>query len=158
MFGAAHGALTVGYDPALSAGVSSPVSANQQFDYTSAIDPALESASAPTTAAASYPITTRYVKLPRWPSKGKCRVQAHTHPARPTLRTLEVTPRPCVSPSVASLAEVAANTISPAKRTINNLLALGGAAPPPSTADITQSPSMLDEIKHLYYSIYAPWS
>ena len=34
MLGAAYGVSTMSYDPALPAGVSSPVSANQQFDYT----------------------------------------------------------------------------------------------------------------------------
>ncbi|KAF4634345.1 hypothetical protein G7Y89_g3765 [Cudoniella acicularis] len=46
MLGAAYGAPTMSYDPALSAGVSSPGSATQQFDYTSMIDPALDSATA----------------------------------------------------------------------------------------------------------------
>jgi hypothetical protein len=63
---------------------------------------------------------------------------------------------PFVSPSVASLAEVAANRISLVKRTINNLLALGGVAPSLSITDIIQLPLMLDEIKYLYYSIYVP--
>lgn len=59
-------------------------------------------------------------------------MQAHTHLAHPTLRILE--------------------------RTISDLLALGGIAPPPlpATADVTQQPAVLDEAKHLYFSIYAP--
>lgn len=44
----------MGYvEPALSAGVSSPGSATQQFDYASAIDPALEAAAAPVAPAAA---------------------------------------------------------------------------------------------------------
>lgn len=50
---------SIGYEQALSAGVSSPGSNGQQFDYASAIDPALEAAapSAATSAimTASYP-------------------------------------------------------------------------------------------------------
>jgi hypothetical protein len=46
MLGAAYGAPTISYGLALSAGISSPGLATQQFDYTSAIDPALESATA----------------------------------------------------------------------------------------------------------------
>ncbi|KAH6663867.1 hypothetical protein B0J14DRAFT_494267 [Halenospora varia] len=85
------------YEASLSTGVSSPGSASQQFDYTSAIDPALEAAAPP--AAGHY--------------------------------------------------------TTPAKRTVNELLALGGVAPPPSNG-ITQIPNALDETKHLFYSIYAP--
>jgi hypothetical protein len=46
MLGPAYSALTMGHDPALSAGVSSPGQATQKFEYTSVIDPALESATA----------------------------------------------------------------------------------------------------------------
>jgi len=42
------------------------------------------------------------------------------------------------------------------KRTLNDLLALGGAPPPPPAIDINTQPQQLDEVKHLYYSIYAP--
>jgi hypothetical protein len=101
MLAGGYGApANMSYDPALSAGVSSPGSA-QQFDYASAIDPALEAA-APPNAGNSY------------------------------------------------------QTSAPAKRTIEQLLAIGGPAPPRATADVTSSPQMIDEIKHLYYSIYAP--
>ncbi|PMD64100.1 uncharacterized protein K444DRAFT_492794, partial [Hyaloscypha bicolor E] len=105
MLAGGYGApANMAYDPALSAGVSSPGSASQQFDYTSAIDPALEAVAPPTSAAsgASYQTTT------------------------------------------------------PAKRTVNDLLALGGPVPPRSTTDTATNPTMLDEVKHLYYSIYAP--
>jgi hypothetical protein len=61
---------------------------------------------------------------------------------------------PFVSPSVASLVEVAANKISLVKRIINNLLALGSVTPSLSITDIIQLSLMLDEIKYFYYSIY----
>ncbi len=44
----------MGYEPALSAGVSSPGSSNQQFDYASAIDPALETVAPPTSTATQF--------------------------------------------------------------------------------------------------------
>jgi len=96
-----YGPASMPYDPALSAGAST--SAGQHFDYSSAIDPALEAA-APPPAAANF------------------------H-----------------------------NTI-PAKRSINDLLAIGGAPSPadPTPTDVSQSPNTLEEAKHLYYSIYAP--
>lgn len=43
-----------------------------------------------------------------------------------------------------------------AKRTVDQLLAMYGAPPPRAKADVTSLPSMIEEIKHLYYSIYAP--
>ncbi|KAI6709023.1 hypothetical protein JHW43_008442 [Diplocarpon mali] len=93
------------YDPALSAGVGSPGSGSNQYDYASAIDPSLSEAAAP-----------------------------------PVLNTIVSTYQ----------------TTSPAKRTVNELLDQGGLAPPRVVQDITASPPMIDEIKHLYYSIYAP--
>jgi len=48
--------------------------------------------------------------------------------------------------------------VSLAKRSVADLLAQGGDPPTslPSTADVEQDPSIIDEAKHLYYSIYAP--
>jgi hypothetical protein len=46
MLRAAYSVPKVSYDLALSAGAHSPGPATRQFDYTSAIDPALESATA----------------------------------------------------------------------------------------------------------------
>lgn len=101
MLGGYGAPANMSYDPSLSAGVSSPGSANQHFDYASAIDPALE-AVAPANGGSAFGNTT------------------------------------------------------PAKRSVDQLLALYGPPPPRAKADVTTSPSMLDEIKHLYYSIYAP--
>ena len=61
---------------------------------------------------------------------------------------------PSVSPSVAYFAQDAADTTFPAKRTIIDLLAIGGPAPTLVSQD--QDPTSIDETKHLYYSIYAP--
>ncbi|KUJ07952.1 uncharacterized protein LY89DRAFT_691268 [Mollisia scopiformis] len=109
------------FDPALSAGASSPGSASQQFDYASAIDPALEgvgpSASTSTSAAAA-------------PIPAPASAPTYAPPAYPTS--------------------------APAKRTVEHLLDMGGPPPPRALTDVTTSPNMLDEIKHLYYSIYAP--
>lgn len=44
----------------------------------------------------------------------------------------------------------------PGKRTVNDLLSMGGPPPPPANIDMIANPSSLDEVKHLYYSIYAP--
>jgi hypothetical protein len=45
-----------------------------------------------------------------------------------------------------------------AKRAVSDLLNQLGPAPPalPPNSDVAQSPATLDEVKHLYYSIYAP--
>lgn len=98
MLGGYGGVSNMGYDPALSASHSSP--ASQQFDYASAIDPALEASGPPATG-------------------------------------VQYTPQP-------------------GKRTVSDLLSQLGPPPPAPTSDPTQSPSMIDEVKHLYYSIYAP--
>ena len=157
MLSGAYGTPSMGYDPALSAGVSSPGSASQQFDYTSAIDPALEAAAPPATSAGG----NHYSGTPGMPNfRGDLKRDMHS--ASPYSSGASDTPHlrggasSFVSPSVASTEEDAADTTSPAKRTINDLLALGGRTPAPPTADITQIPNKLDEVKHLYFSIYAP--
>jgi hypothetical protein len=48
------GVSNMNYDPTLSGSVSSPGSAGQQYDYASAIDPALESAAPPTASGVRY--------------------------------------------------------------------------------------------------------
>lgn len=48
-----------------------------------------------------------------------------------------------------------ADIIFLAKRTVEQLLDLGGARPP-RDQEASSSPTLLEEIKHLYYSIYAP--
>ncbi|KAG4417343.1 hypothetical protein IFR04_009484 [Cadophora malorum] len=92
------------YDPALSAGVSSPGSVHPQYDYTNAIDPALAD------VAAAPPVNT----------------------TAPTYQTT-----------------------SPAKRQVSELLDQQ-PQPPRISRDITNDPASIEEVKHLYYSIYAP--
>jgi hypothetical protein len=159
MLAGGYGApANMAYDPTLSAGVSSPGSASQQFDYTSAIDPALEAAAPPTTAASGASYQTTTPGMPNFREDLKRDVQS----ASPFSSGASDTPHlrggaSFLSPSsVASFEEDAAYTTTPAKRTVNDLLALGGPVPPRSTTDITTNPTMLDEVKHLYYSIYAP--
>jgi white-opaque regulator 2 len=160
MLAGGYGApANMAYDPALSAGVSSPGSASQQFDYASAIDPALEAAAPPTTAASGASYQTTTPGMPNFREDLKRDVQsaspfssgASDH--MPHLRG----GASFLSPSsVASYEEDAAYTTTPAKRTVDQLLAMGGPVPPRSTTDISSNPTMLDEVKHLYYSIYAP--
>ncbi|KAE8452401.1 hypothetical protein EG329_001101 [Mollisiaceae sp. DMI_Dod_QoI] len=151
-------AANMNYDPALSAGVSSPGSASQQFDYASAIDPALEAVAPSTTTAAAAAYATTTPGMPHFREDIKRDVQS----ASPFSSGASETPHlrggasSFISPSVASFEEDAAYTTFSAKRTIENLLDLGGPPPPRATTDVTSSPNMLDEIKHLYYSIYAP--
>jgi len=159
MLAGGYGApANMAYDPALSAGVSSPGSASQQFDYTSAIDPALEAVAPPTTTASGASYQSSTPGMPNFREDLKRDVQS----ASPFSSGASDTPHlrggaSFISPSsVASFEEDAAYTTTPAKRTISDLLAIGGPAPPRSSSDITSSPAMLDEVKHLYYSIYAP--
>lgn len=68
--------------------------------------------------------------------------------------SLEAAGPPPTAPTTAQLLKTA-----PAKRwTVAELLAIGGPPPEPlpPNSDATQSPAVIDEAKHLYYSIYAP--
>ncbi|RFU35996.1 hypothetical protein B7463_g380, partial [Scytalidium lignicola] len=152
----------MGYvEPALSAGVSSPGSATQTYDYTSAIDPALEAAApAPTAASSNQFQAATTPGMPTFREDLKREMQS----ASPFSSGASDTPHlrggasSFLPPSASSSGENVAYTTTPAKRSINELLALGGPAPPPlpANSDITQSPSTIDEAKHLFYSIYAP--
>ena len=150
-------APAMSYDPALSAGVSSPGSATQQYDYASAIDPALESATAPTAAAAgNYTQSSPGMPIFRNDLKRDISASPYSSSGASDTPHLRGGAAPPVSPSVASFAEDAADTTFPAKRTVLDLLNMGGAAPPKALKDINQDPTAIDETKHLYYSIYAP--
>jgi hypothetical protein len=53
--------------------------------------------------------------------------------------------------------ECSSDSVTTGKRTINDLLDIGGPAPViDASSDISSKPNGLDEVKHLYYSIYAP--
>lgn len=141
---------TMAYDPALTA----PTTA-QHYDYSSAIDPNLE-------AAAPIPVINPFHSTPpgmlnfrlnqnNLQSAFSCpMVSDDTH-----LRGGAGSPLS----SVASLADEAADTnSSPAKRSIDDLLSFGNPPAPADqpTTDVSQTPSALEETKHLYYSIYCP--
>jgi white-opaque regulator 2 len=143
------------YDPALSAGVSSPGSGSGQYDYTSAIDPALEAATPSTAASNIFQPTTS--GMPTFRDDLKREV----HSASP-FSVASDTPHlrggaSSFSPSSSLFEDAAAYTTFPAKRSIEQLLALG-APPIPGLrgGDFSQGSALLEEAKHLYYSIYAP--
>ncbi|RDL42292.1 uncharacterized protein BP5553_02271 [Venustampulla echinocandica] len=148
---------SMNYEPSLSAGVSSPGSASQQFDYSSAIDPALEAAAPPTTVGGNaYHQTTSGMPIFRDDIKRDVQSASPFSSAASDTPHLRGGAGSLFSPSVASTAELSAYTTTSAKRTVSELLAMGGIAPPPSAADVSQLPNQLEETKHLYYSIYAP--
>lgn len=143
------------YDPALSAGVSSPGSGSGQYDYASAIDPALEAATPSTAASNIFQPTTS--GMPNFRDDLK-RDMHNTSPFSvasdiPHLRGGASS----FSPSNSLFEDVAAYTTFPAKRSLEQLLALG-APPIPGLrgGDFSPGSPLLEEAKHLYYSIYAP--
>lgn len=150
MLGGYGGVSNMSYDPALSASHGSP--ASQQFDYASAIDPALE-ASGPSGAGAQYTAQPGMQKSQHDPEKQNS-ASSESLCASDTLH-LRGDMSSLISPVVPTYKE-AADINLPGKRTVNDLLAQLGPAPPAPTSDPAQSPSMIDEVKHLYYSIYAP--
>jgi hypothetical protein len=146
---------TMAYDPALSAGVSSPGSGSGQFDYTSAIDPALEAAAPSTAASNIFQPTTSGMPTFRDDLKREM------HSASPFSAASD-TPHlrggaSSFSPSSSLFEDTAAYTTFPAKRSVEQLLALG-AAPLPGLVpgNVAGDPALSEEIKHLYFSIYAP--
>lgn len=158
MLGGAYAPVSsMAYEPALSAGVNSPGSAGQQFEYASAIDPALEAAAPPTTTAAAG---NNYGGQPGTHAHQLTSLARDPQSASPYSSGASETPHlrgGALSPTshLVDFVEEAADVNSLAKRTVGDLLDLGG----PSTvtaADATQTPAMIDEAKHLFYSIYAP--
>ncbi|KAG0649919.1 putative transcriptional regulatory [Hyphodiscus hymeniophilus] len=148
-----YSAAAMNYDPSLPAGVSSPGS-GQHYDYASAIDPALTSGH--TSAAGnqymqSTPGMSAYYNDPKRELYGNSPYSSSG--ASDTLH-LRGGGGGSVSPSVAYFAQDVADTISPAKRSVIDLLAMGG--PIPALVSQDQNPTSIDETKHLYYSIYAP--
>jgi hypothetical protein len=149
-------ATTMGYENSLSAGVSSPGSANQnQFDQNSYIDPALEAAG-PASAGG-------YQSSSGMPQLLHDTLRREMHSASPYSSNASDTPHLrggassfVMSPSIAYSEEDDAYTIVPAKRTVTQLLNLAGPAPVPSVVDLSQLQNRIEESKHLYYSIYAP--
>ncbi|TVY25813.1 putative transcriptional regulatory protein [Lachnellula hyalina] len=117
--------VSMAYDPALSAGVSSPGSAVDSMPtFRDDLKRALQSAS-------PFPVTSDTPHLRGGASS--------------------------FSPSSSFFENTAAYTTFPAKRSIEQLLTLG-APPIPGLrgGDFSQGSPLLEEAKHLYYSIYAP--
>lgn len=151
----------MGYEQALSAGVSSPGSASQQFDYSSAIDPALEAASAPTASNAN-----QFQQSPSGMPNFREDLKRELHSASPYSSGASDSPHirggatNSFSPSSSHEEHYSTAYASSAKRiNMDDLLELGGPLPPPLPANSTNplnDPVMLDEIKHLYHSIYSP--
>jgi hypothetical protein len=156
----------MGYEPALSAGVSSPGSTSQQFDYSSAIDPALE-AVVPPPASSANQFQQSTSGMPNFREDLKRELQS----ASPYSSGASDSPHlrggasSFFSPSSSHLSyleeDATAYATSPAKgrMKIDDLLQLGGPAPPPLQSPKSQellTPELLDETKHLYHTIYAP--
>lgn len=147
--------VSMAYDPALSAGVSSPGSGSGQYDYASAIDPALEAVTPSTAASNIFQPTTS--GMPTFRDDLKRALQS----ASPFSVTSD-TPHlrggaSSFSPSSSFFEDAAAYTTFPAKRSIEQLLTLG-APPIPGLrgGDFSTGSPLLEEAKHLYRSIYAP--
>jgi hypothetical protein len=154
----------MGYEPALSAGVSSPGSASQQFDYSSAIDPALEAVVPPTANNAN-----QFQQSPSGMPNFREDLKRELQSASPYSSGASDSPHirggasSFISPSSSQFShpeEFSTAYANPAKRIkMDDLLAYGGSFPPPLPANSSNplsSPEMLDEIKHLYHSIYSP--
>lgn len=143
---------TMAYDPALTT-----PSAGQHYDYTSAIDPNLE-------ASAPIPVINPFHSTP--PGMPNFRLHhknMHSATSCPSIVSdithLRGGAGSPTSPAVASFVEEAADTtVFPAQRSINDLLSFGNPPAPVGqpAPDVSQSPSALEEAKHLYYSIYSP--
>lgn len=141
------------YDPALSAGVSSPGSSNQQFDYTSAIDPALE-AVAPAGNANQFQ---------QAPGMANSRIDlerelhsASPHSSGPDAPHLRGGASSFQAPSSPYKRPEDSAYESPAKPIkIEDIL----PPPPTSTIDVAaklQDAAFLEEVKLLYHSVYDP--
>lgn len=148
------------YDPALTGGVSSPGAAAPQYDYASAIDPALEAAAPPPTApSANQFAQSTPGKLFTSASLVQGMSSAYPYSSIPsdTMRLRGGASSSDSPPSIPTSPEHMTYTASSAKRwSIDELLALGGPAPAPHTTEASQSPEVIEEAKHLYYSIYSP--
>ena len=155
----------MGYEPALSAGVSSPGSTSQQFDYSSAIDPALEAVVPPPTSS-----TNQFQQTSGMPSFRE-ELKRELQSASPFSSGASDSPHlrggasSFFSPSSSHFSyleeEATAYATSPAKgrMKIDDLLQMGGPAPVPLPSSKSQellTPEVLDETKHLYHTVYTP--
>ncbi|KAI9836122.1 MAG: hypothetical protein M1837_003456 [Sclerophora amabilis] len=158
-----------GFAAALSTGASSPGSSVEPYDYSSAIDPALEAAGpAPHMGAPpnSYDGTQGFrqdLKRGLGSASPYSSAASDTQNSRggayPAHSTPNV-PAP-VSDGATLMRSALAHSTFPAKSIkIDDLLRIGGGIPPPLTPPSehasTLSPAMLDQIKALYSNVYGP--
>ncbi|TVY68682.1 putative transcriptional regulatory protein [Lachnellula suecica] len=147
-------ATMANYDPALSAGVSSPGSGSGFYD-ASAIDPALEAAAPSAAASNIFQPTTSGMPFFRDDLKREMHSASPFSAASDTLHLRGGASS--FSPSSSFFGDSPADSTFPAKRPVEQLLALGAPPIPGLTAgDFQQNNALLEEAKHLYFSIYAP--
>ncbi|KAI9814434.1 MAG: hypothetical protein M1827_003290 [Pycnora praestabilis] len=161
-------AVSGGYAPALSTGASSPGSSVEPYDYSAAIDPALEAAgpsqmsgpSAPYDGAQGFrPDLKQGLESASPYSSAASDNQNQRGGATPAQNSIP-TPGPS-SIGTGFLRTSSAHTSSPAKRIkIDDLLSVGGVIPPPLTPPNEHassiSPATYDEIKQIYLTLYGP--
>ena len=151
------------YAPTHSAGVSSPDSSVEPYDYSAAIDPALEGAG--TSQLQAPPAPYDGAQDFRQDLKGglgnDSPYSSGTLDPQDNRGGVSVKRDSVVKPEPYSLSDdskvlTPADNNSPAKRTkIDDLLALGGVHPPLPTPPTSISPAKYDEIKNIYTKMYA---
>ena len=164
-----NAAGTGGYAPALSAGASSPGSSVEPYDYSAAIDPALEAAGAAPLTAAMTAAPTSYGgtqgfrpdlkgTLEDGSPYGVTASETHnqTGGATPIPATMAHHPDPFPYETGMFPAPLA-HMGFPAKRIkIDDLFSVGGTVPPSDEHGPGLTPELLDDIKTIYLSTYAP--
>lgn len=152
------------YAPTLSAGVSSPGSSVEPYDYSAAIDPALEGAgqSQMQVPPNSYEGAQGFRPDLKGSLDGASPYSSgasdgHNHRGGASLiQSSYVTSVPFYG-NGDSKENPPAYTSSAAKRTkIDDLLAVGGVHPPALTLPTSISGPVYDEIKQIYNNVYAP--
>ncbi|KAI9763669.1 MAG: hypothetical protein M1835_007764 [Candelina submexicana] len=161
-------AVSGGYAPALSTGVSSPGSSVEPYDYTTAIDPALEASGPSQMSGPPAPFDTsqgfrsdlkRGLGSASPYSSGASETQNLRGGATPVQATSTAQATPING--VGFIRTSSAHTSSPAKRIrIDDLLSVGAGMPPslttPNEHGNSISPTLYDEIRNLYNNVYAP--
>jgi hypothetical protein len=148
--------VSMGYEASLSAGVSSPGSASNQFDYTSAIDPALEASAPP----APGMLGSHYGGQPGMHAHHLASMSRDMNSASPYSSSTSDTPHLrggalfSHSPSD-QFSEDFAYTSLAGKRTVETLLDMGGERPPPP-ATVPDAAHTPEEMSRIYFSLYAP--
>ncbi|KAI9747876.1 MAG: hypothetical protein M4579_007364 [Chaenotheca gracillima] len=156
---------------ALSTGASSPGSSVEPYDYSAAIDPALEAAGpAPMGTPNAYDGAQGFrqdLKRGLGSTSPYSSSASDAQASRGGANPAHSTTTPVVSNGHALNGSAVAHTGAPAKPIkIDDLLTVGGDHPPPltpptdaaaaSAASTPLSQATLDQIKHVFVSIYAP--